>query len=121
MTSRISISTSSTAKSQVLIRRPGNLKPRPRTRLEDDIESIEPEVAETILNTHLPDSLGALSTNDPPEPPDDLQRIRTLLLPPPIQGVDDWGIPPEPEGQCDPAINVSPVSVLRRISDTQLL
>lgn len=34
-------------------------------------------------------------------PVDELTRIRALLRPPPIPGVDDWGIPPEPSGQCD--------------------
>ncbi|KAI0792574.1 hypothetical protein C8Q75DRAFT_607847 [Abortiporus biennis] len=29
---------------------------------------------------------------------DELTRIRALLLPPPIPGLKDWGIPPEPEG-----------------------
>lgn len=37
-------------------------------------------------------------------PVDELTRIRALLRPPPIPGVDDWGIPPEPSGQCDPDI-----------------
>ncbi|KAE9398529.1 HCNGP-domain-containing protein, partial [Gymnopus androsaceus JB14] len=35
------------------------------------------------------------------------ERIRLLLRPPPIPGLDDWGIPPEvtPEGStCDPAL-----------------
>ncbi|KAL5480656.1 hypothetical protein ACEPAI_9596 [Sanghuangporus weigelae] len=38
---------------------------------------------------------------------DELARIRTLLRPPPIPGLDDWGIPPVPNGdddECDPAL-----------------
>ena len=37
---------------------------------------------------------------------DELSRIRALLVPPPIQGVDDWGIPPESSEPCDPALFV---------------
>ncbi|KAG7093927.1 hypothetical protein E1B28_007562 [Marasmius oreades] len=39
---------------------------------------------------------------------DELQHIRTLLRPPPIPGIPDWGVPPEPgpneQEPCDPAI-----------------
>lgn len=37
-------------------------------------------------------------------PQDEMARIRALLRPPPIAGVDDWGIPPEPTGECEPEI-----------------
>ncbi|EKM57961.1 uncharacterized protein PHACADRAFT_251887 [Phanerochaete carnosa HHB-10118-sp] len=37
-------------------------------------------------------------------PTDEMARIRALLRPPPIPGVDDWNIPPEPTGVCDPEI-----------------
>ena len=37
---------------------------------------------------------------------DELSRIRALLQPPPIEGVDDWGIPPESSEPCDPALFV---------------
>jgi len=40
--------------------------------------------------------------SDPAE--DDLDRIRTLLRPPPIPGVIDWGIPGPSTAPCDPAI-----------------
>jgi len=43
----------------------------------------------------------------PEEPQDELSRIRALLRPPPIPGVDDWGIPPESNEPGDPAIAVS--------------
>ena len=45
-------------------------------------------------------------------PTDEMTRIRALLRPPPIPGVDDWGIPPEPTGACDPEIEVRPASIL---------
>ena len=36
---------------------------------------------------------------------DELTRIRALLRPPPISGMDDWGIPPAAdEEECDPAL-----------------
>lgn len=37
---------------------------------------------------------------------DELSRIRALLRPPPIPGVEDWGIPPECDESGDPAIAV---------------
>jgi len=40
----------------------------------------------------------------PVAPVDELARIRQLLRPPPIPGVEDWGIPPESKQSCDPAI-----------------
>jgi hypothetical protein len=40
------------------------------------------------------------------EHPDELSEIRSLLRPPPIPGVDDWGIPPESTEPYDPAIKV---------------
>ncbi|KAI0346369.1 HCNGP-like protein [Trametopsis cervina] len=30
-----------------------------------------------------------------------MARIRAVLRPSPITGIDDWGIPPESEGECD--------------------
>lgn len=40
------------------------------------------------------------------EPQDELSRLRALLHPPPIPGVEDWGIPPQSTEPCDPAIEV---------------
>jgi len=33
-------------------------------------------------------------------------QIRALLRPPPIEGTEDWGIPPEAAEACDPALQV---------------
>jgi hypothetical protein len=44
------------------------------------------------------------------EEQDELAQLRKLLRPPPIPGVEDWGIPPEPdEGavDLDPEVLVS--------------
>ena len=34
-------------------------------------------------------------------------KIRSMLCPPPIPDVDDWGIPPESQMPCDPEVEVS--------------
>ncbi|KAG6808852.1 hypothetical protein H0H92_002569, partial [Tricholoma furcatifolium] len=40
-----------------------------------------------------------------PEPSmDELSKIRALLQPPPLVGIDDWGIPPASTAPPDPAI-----------------
>lgn len=53
-----------------------------------------------------PGSSGSHS-NTSREPVDEITRIRQLLRPPPIPGLKDWGIPPETQQPCDPAIAVS--------------
>jgi len=50
-----------------------------------------------------PGSSGSHS-NTSREPIDEITRIRQLLRPPPIPGLKDWGIPPETQQPCDPAI-----------------
>jgi hypothetical protein len=55
------------------------------------------------------------------EPQDELSRIRALLRPPPIPGVDDWGIPPESNEPVDPAIAVSLFRFLILVSHNFLL
>jgi len=35
-----------------------------------------------------------------------LGKIRRVPCPPPIPDVDDWGIPPESQNQCDPEVEV---------------
>lgn len=67
----------------------------------------------------LPDPTGGLSQditpdcpptvqniNDTEEPEDELTGIRTLLRPPPIPGVADWGIPPASSQPCDIELEV---------------
>ncbi|KAI9199292.1 HCNGP-like protein-domain-containing protein [Polychytrium aggregatum] len=39
-----------------------------------------------------------------PEAVTELEVIRAVLKPDPIEGLDNYGIPPEPEGECDPEI-----------------
>ncbi|KAG9025604.1 hypothetical protein FRB95_009967 [Tulasnella sp. JGI-2019a] len=43
-------------------------------------------------------------------PTEEAARIRQLLRPPPIKGVEEWGIPAEPEGvTCDPTLEAKVV------------
>ncbi|GBE85331.1 HCNGP-like protein-domain-containing protein [Sparassis latifolia] len=94
---------------QVVIRRPAHVKPRPRSRLSDELNdpgsnsagvdehsSENPEHAEEYTDD------AHLQSNE--EPSDELTRVRAALRPPPIPGVEDWGIPPESSEPCDPAI-----------------
>jgi hypothetical protein len=94
-------------KSQVVIRRPPPIKGHPRAHISDDLtEDPRPDVntqasgSSTILSNDA-----SSSTTD--DPPDELTRIRSLLRPPPIPGLDDWGIPRQSTEPCDPAIEAS--------------
>ncbi|TFK37983.1 HCNGP-like protein-domain-containing protein [Crucibulum laeve] len=95
-------------KAQVIIRRPPTtLRNQPRAHISDDISKDEgSELSES--QPHDSTSPMDISTSSTPvrseEPQDELTRIRALLKPPPIPGVEDWGIPPEPTGPCDPAL-----------------
>jgi hypothetical protein len=79
-----------------LIKKPHHLKTHPRAPLTD-VDS---------PNLSREDRPGALPQDTDDEYEDNVARIRRLLRPPPIPGVDDWGIPPEPTGECDPEIEV---------------
>lgn len=93
-------------KSQVVIRRPPQVKPHPRAHVPDD-ETRDSIVEAPSSSTTLDESTLA-STHDiaMDDTPDELTRIRTLLRPPPILGMEDWGILPPSSEQCDPAIEV---------------
>ncbi|KAL4079611.1 HCNGP-domain-containing protein [Scleroderma citrinum] len=90
-------------KSQVVIRRPAHLKSHPRAHVSDDIvnepPSTEPPPLETeeVLDTQPDDTLSS--------DVDEIAQLREFLRPPPIPGIADWGIPPEPTTPCDPAID----------------
>ncbi|KIM37231.1 hypothetical protein M413DRAFT_448721 [Hebeloma cylindrosporum] len=45
-----------------------------------------------------------------------MSQIRALLLPPPIEGTEDWGIPPESAETCDPGLQakLAQFSALKR-------
>ncbi|KAF7798477.1 hypothetical protein EIP86_009698 [Pleurotus ostreatoroseus] len=87
-------------KAQVIIRRPAHVKTHPRAPLPDD----EPGPSSVAVPTFSQPPADEEDEPRAPTPPDELTQIRALLRPPPIPGVDDWGIPPPPTGACDPEI-----------------
>ncbi|KAJ7726709.1 HCNGP-like protein-domain-containing protein [Mycena maculata] len=95
-------------KSQLIIRRP--LKSRPRTVIADEIldgpREKEKQERAQVSSSGRQNAVASSSGSSSMEggPGDELTRIRTLLQPPPIPGLDDWGIPPESTEPCDPAI-----------------
>jgi len=93
------------SKPSVVIRRPVNIKPHPRARLDED-DDTAPDHFTASMPADLGDSMDALTTRDDGDIPDELTRIRALLRPPPIPGVEDWGIPPESTSPCNPDVEV---------------
>ncbi|KAH7886968.1 HCNGP-like protein-domain-containing protein [Phlebopus sp. FC_14] len=95
------------SQSQVIIRRPGHLKSHPRAHISDDIVN---ESQATGSQPPAPEE-APRETEPPPSPSSeagDMARLRELLRPPPIPGIDDWGIPAQSTGPCDAAIEHDP-------------
>ncbi|KAJ7665891.1 HCNGP-like protein-domain-containing protein [Mycena polygramma] len=91
------------SKSQIIIRRPATqLKSHPRAVIADEILEAPPKRSEPQASTS--GTQNAVASSSQADPQDELSRIRALLQPPPIPGVDDWGIPPASTEPCDPAI-----------------
>ncbi|KAJ4473581.1 HCNGP-domain-containing protein [Lentinula aciculospora] len=98
-------------KSKIIIKR---LKTSQRPKGHVSIESAQPTLTSTLPIASTPgadsaltptSSAAAAQTSSTPEPDDiHLARIYTLLRPPPISGLADWGIPPEVESTCDPEL-----------------
>jgi len=99
-------------KAQVIIRRPAIAhKNQIRAHISDDIAQEEdqsqvagPSSQETDDAMDMSPSSSRACPSD--EFQDELSRLRALLHPPPIPGVDDWGIPPASSEPCDPALYV---------------
>lgn len=100
-------------KSQVIIRRPPAAtlkKQQARAHISDDINHESPPQAEEdrtqSRGSGSPMDVDSTSSQNggSEEGQDELSRIRVLLRPAPIPGVDDWGIPPECNEPADPAI-----------------
>ncbi|KAJ7083251.1 HCNGP-like protein-domain-containing protein [Mycena epipterygia] len=88
------------SKSQIIIRRPAaQLKSHPRAVIADEVLDAPDKPDEAQASTS-----NAVASSSNTDPQDELTRIRSLLRPDPIPGVDDWGIPPESTELCDPAI-----------------
>lgn len=92
-------------KSQVIIRRPTLLKSHPRAHISDDIveDNTRSEGHASKSYTELP-PISSPSRPSSEEPADELSRVRALLRPPPIPGMQDWGIPPLSTEPLNPAI-----------------
>ncbi|KAI0349869.1 HCNGP-domain-containing protein, partial [Trametes cingulata] len=101
----VNASTSSSSKPAVIIRRHAPAKPHLRTRLPEDDPAEEPGPSVPSSSRAVSQDPAASSTASlAQDPSDELTCIRQLLRPPPIPGVEDWGIPPEPTTPCDEAI-----------------
>ncbi|KAI0332901.1 HCNGP-domain-containing protein [Cubamyces sp. BRFM 1775] len=100
--SRTSNTSSSSSKPAIIIRRHAPAKPHLRTRVpEDPADDPGPSTAPAARSISQEASAPAA---DVLYEDDELARIRQLLRPPPIPGVEDWGIPPEPDTACDETI-----------------
>lgn len=97
----------------MIIRRPPAAtlkKQQPRAHISDDlIHETTPQSDENQNQSRRsgsPMDMDSTSSQDvvSEEVQDELSRIRALLRPPPIPGVEDWGIPPECDESGDPAI-----------------
>ncbi|KAG6900065.1 hypothetical protein C0995_004387 [Termitomyces sp. Mi166 len=90
-------------KSQVIIRRSAAAHNKNQSRVH-----LEPPSPKTGVEDTTTDG-GDTQAYTPPRTPepvtDELTRIRALLVPPPIPGVNDWGIPPASLDPPDPAIS----------------
>lgn len=105
-----------TGKSQIIIKRPNNThKNHPRAPLSEQVKgsSSSSELQIRHTSSHRASSDGQIPSEQtldldlPPGPAEDeLDRIRTLLRPPPIPGLIDWGIPGPSTAPCDPAIKI---------------
>ncbi|KDR80402.1 hypothetical protein GALMADRAFT_154027 [Galerina marginata CBS 339.88] len=99
-------------KSQVIIKRPAinHKNHHPRAHISDDLlrndtdndnlQAAEPSHSGSPMD--VSSSSNRLGPSE--EPQDELSRIRALIRPPPIPGVEDWGIPPETTEKCGPAL-----------------
>ncbi|KAF7351444.1 HCNGP-domain-containing protein [Mycena sanguinolenta] len=100
----------SLSKSQVIIRRPAaQHKSHPRAVIADEVlqapsKKVEASTSTASTGTGTGGENAAASSSSLPDPEDELTRIRELLKPAPIPGVEDWGIPPASTEPCDPAL-----------------
>jgi hypothetical protein len=90
-------------KSQVIIKRPKIQRPKGHVSIGiTQAESLPITPAEASASKTAVEISTTNETDDL-----NVERIRAFLRPPPIPGVDDWGIPPAvtpEESMCDPAV-----------------
>ncbi|KAJ3775945.1 HCNGP-domain-containing protein [Lentinula raphanica] len=87
-------------KSQIIIKRPKSSQ-RPKGHV--NIEPSQSTATTSVIPMDNSTSTVIQTTSKPNTETDDvhLSRVRSLLRPPQIPGVADWGIPPEVENNCD--------------------
>lgn len=86
---------------QILRRSAGLVHIHPRTHSPPPIS--DPSNSRTD-NTLQDES--SISAETPDTENELLTQTRACLLPPPIPGVQDWGIPPPTDQPCDPSLKV---------------
>ncbi|XP_006463179.1 hypothetical protein AGABI2DRAFT_194089 [Agaricus bisporus var. bisporus H97] len=99
-------------KSQIVIKRPNSihrnhLRIPPRDNVKDNIPGPSSHLHPSEPSSEIkysPESPQEGISDAPLSPEDELSQIRALLRPPPISGVEDWGIPPPSTEPCSPAI-----------------
>ncbi|PPQ77459.1 LOW QUALITY PROTEIN: hypothetical protein CVT26_005845 [Gymnopilus dilepis] len=93
-------------KSQVIIKKPAISHKNPRVHITDEIQNEQTPRAGSSLTESVTEQSSPSASQPPPPglPADELSQIRALLRPPPIPGVEDWGIPPETTAKCEPAL-----------------
>ncbi|RPD53149.1 HCNGP-domain-containing protein [Lentinus tigrinus ALCF2SS1-6] len=107
----------SSAKTAVIIRRHVPVKPHPRARLPEDVNESGPSTPPQPQPPAEAEDHFLLAPAQ--EPTDELARIRQLLRPPPIPGLQDWGIPPETTEPCDESIKAKISTFLALKRDPQ--
>lgn len=81
------------------------MKNHPKARISDHIGLDVPTQSEKESSTSpTPVETPSSSQPESEELQDEMSRIRALLRPPPIPGVEQWGIPTEPSTPPDPAL-----------------
>ncbi len=109
-------------KSQIIIKRPSNLHKNHLRALP--VQSVKEKGLESTFGSHpeplrgdvnesqaspnieLPEDQIPDQDLEPTQPEDEIARIRAILKPPPIPGVEDWGISPPSTEPCNPSIHV---------------
>ncbi|KAF7316028.1 HCNGP-domain-containing protein [Mycena indigotica] len=101
-------------KSQLVIKRPPTThKAHPRASTSGSPQKPAPPLSTSSTPRNTPTADDNPSSDTKPNTDassssvsrfDELTRIRELLRPAPIPGLVDWGIPPAPDGPCDPAM-----------------
>ncbi|PPQ73659.1 hypothetical protein CVT24_007635 [Panaeolus cyanescens] len=99
-------------KSQVIIKKPSthlrSHQPRAHVGQELDSEPSTSHRAKSIQRTDDEGTVNSTTSGAGPSTPrsqqDELSSLRAALKPPPIPGLDDWGIPPESKEAVNPTL-----------------